>query len=69
VSQEVIIREDDCGTTDGIELTEISENDQVIETFDERINGRYPTQDVVDPATGEVLFTKDTMLRRDDTKT
>ena len=69
VSQEVIIREADCGTTDGIELYEISENGQVIESFDERINGRYPVSDIVDPATGEVLFTADTMLRRDDAKT
>ncbi|MBE6957489.1 MAG: DNA-directed RNA polymerase subunit beta', partial [Ruminococcaceae bacterium] len=69
VSQEVIIREEDCCTTDGIEVAEISENGQVIETFDERVHGRYPTEDIVDPATGEVLFTKDTMLRKDDAKT
>ena len=69
VSQEVIIREEDCCTTDGIEVAEISENGQVIETFDERVHGRYPTEDIVDPTTGEVLFTKDTMLRKDDAKT
>ena len=68
VSQEVIIREEDCRTTDGIEVAEISENGQTIETFDERVHGRYPTEDIVDPATGEVLFTKDTMLRKDDAK-
>ena len=68
VSQQVIIREDDCGTVDGIEISEISEYGQVIETFDERVHGRYPTEDIVDPATGEVLFTKDTMLRKDDAK-
>ena len=68
VSQEVIIREEDCRTTDGIEVAEISENGQVIETFNERVHGRYPTEDIVDPATGEVLFTKDTMLRKDDAK-
>ncbi len=56
VSQEVIIREDDCGTTDGIEVAEIEEHGQVIETFAERIHGRYPAEDIVDPATGEVLF-------------
>jgi len=69
VSQEVIIREEDCRTTDGIEVAEISENGQVIETFDERVHGRYPTEDIVDPKTGEVLFTRDTMLRKDDAKT
>ena len=69
VSQEVIIREDDCGTSDGIEVSEIEEHGQVIETFAERVHGRYPTEDIVDPETGEVLFTKDTMLRKDDAKT
>ena len=66
VSQEVIIREDDCGTDDGIEVSEIEEHGQVIETFAERVHGRYPTADIKDPQTGEVLFTKDTMLRKDD---
>ncbi|SCJ58052.1 DNA-directed RNA polymerase subunit beta' [uncultured Flavonifractor sp.] len=65
VSQEVIIREDDCGTTDGILVAEIEEHGQVIETSAERIHGRYPAQDLVDPATGEVLFTRDTMLRKE----
>ncbi|RKI71536.1 DNA-directed RNA polymerase subunit beta' [bacterium 1xD42-67] len=69
VSQQVIIREADCGTQDGILVSEIEEHGQVIETFAERIHGRYPTDDVVDPATGEVLFTKDTMLRKDDAET
>ncbi len=62
VSQEVIIREEDCGTQDGIEVSEIEEHGQVIETFGERLNGRYPAEDIVDPATGEVLFTRDTMM-------
>ena len=62
VSQEVIVREDDCGTTDGIEVQEI----EGIETFAERIHGRFPVEDIVDPQTGEVLFSKDTMLRKDD---
>ncbi len=69
VSQEVIIREDDCGTDDGIEVSEIEEHGQVIETFAERVHGRYPTADIKDPETGEVLFTKDTMLRKDDAET
>ncbi len=68
VSQQVIIREEDCGTKDGILVSEIEEHGQVIETFAERVHGRYPTEDIVDPATGEVLFTKETMLRKDDAK-
>ena len=44
VSQEVIIREEDCGTRDGIEVSEIEEYGQVIETFAERLHGRYPAE-------------------------
>jgi len=68
VAQEVIIREHDCGTHEGIVVSEISENGQVIETFAERLKGRYPTDDVVDPTTGEVLYTRDTMLMPEDAK-
>ncbi|MCI8303327.1 MAG: DNA-directed RNA polymerase subunit beta', partial [Lawsonibacter sp.] len=68
VSQQVIIREEDCGTGEGIIVSEIEEHGQVIETFAERIHGRYPVEDITDPQTGEVLFDKDTMLRKDDAK-
>ncbi len=66
VAQEVIIRERDCGTDEGILIGEISENGQVIETFGERLKGRFPVENIVDPATGEVLYTADTMLRQED---
>ena len=69
VSQQVIIREEDCGTREGILVSEIKEHGQVIETFAERVHGRYPTDDIVDPTSGEVLFTQNTMLRKDDAKT
>ena len=68
VSQEVIIRESDCGSTKGSWKSEIVEKGQTISTFGERIHGRYPVRDVVDEKTGEVLFTSDTMLREDDAK-
>ena len=68
VSQEVIIREDDCGTDDGIMVSEIVENGQVIETFGERLKGRYPVEDICDPKTGEVLISRDTMMTPDDAK-
>ncbi len=66
VSQEVIIREDDCGTDEGLLVSEISENGQIIETFAERLKGRYPVHDIVSPKTGEVLFTTDKMLMPED---
>ncbi len=68
VCQDVIIRSDDCGATTGIMAAEISENGQVIEQFSERINGRYPVNDIMKPGTDEVLFSKDHMLTSDDAK-
>ena len=62
VSQDVIIREQDCGATHGITVREISENGQVIEKFSDRIFGRYPVRDVVDPATGELLVPASQMI-------
>ena len=62
VSQEVIVREHDCGTHDGILVSEIVENGQTIETFGERLKGRYPVEDILDPATGEVVIPHDRMM-------
>ncbi len=62
VSQDVIIREEDCGTHEGFLTKEVLEKGQVIKTFAEAIHGRYPLEDIVDPATGEVLFDHDHML-------
>ena len=62
VSQEVIIREEDCHATEGIWVREISEGNSVVESFKERLNGRYALHDVHDPATGELLVSKDKMM-------
>jgi DNA-directed RNA polymerase subunit beta' len=66
VSQEVIIREDDCGTEDGIWIHEITDGNQVIEPFADRIMGRYPVYDVVHPETGEVIVPKGKLMNEDD---
>ena len=63
VSQDVIIREDDCGSTDGIWVREISEGDEMIEELATRLVGRYPVDDVVDPKTGEVIVSKDQYIK------
>ncbi len=62
VSQEVIIREDDCGAEDGLEIFDICEGKEAIETLHERLQGRYLVEDFVDEATGEVLVSKDKMM-------
>ena len=68
VSQEVIIREDDCGVTHGIKVSEISENGQIIERFADRLRGRFLVGDIVDDDTGEILLSKDKMLLETDAK-
>ncbi len=59
VSQDVIIRDDDCGATTGVWVSEISEGDEKIESFESRLLGRFPVDDIVDPSTGEVIVAKD----------
>ncbi len=62
VSQEVIIREEDCLTHDGITVSEINENGQIIETLEERLRGRYLAEDVPDFETGGVLASRNTLV-------
>lgn len=62
VSQDVIIREDDCGATEGIEVFEICDGKEIIESLHERLIGRYLCEDFVDKKTGEVLVSKDKMM-------
>ncbi len=62
VSQEVIIREEDCHVTHGIKVSEISENGQVIEKLSDRLRGRFLVGNVVDAETGEVLLGNDKMM-------
>ena len=66
VSQEVIIRERNCGTNQGIWVGAVIEKGDVIDTFGNRIRGRYPVNDVISPITGEVLHSKDTMMMPED---
>ena len=62
VSQEVIIREDDCGTTDGLEIFDIKAGENnVIEGLHERLIGRYLVDDFCD-SNGNTLVSKDVMM-------
>ena len=62
VSQDLIIREDDCGTTEGLEVYAIKDGNQVIESLQERLVGRYPLHEIIDPNTNEVLATPDKLI-------
>ena len=68
VSQEVIIRQHDCGATEGIEVCDIRDGNEMIEPFSERLMGRYPVFDVLHPETGELLVSKDKMMNEADAK-
>jgi DNA-directed RNA polymerase subunit beta' len=55
VSQDVIVREIDCGTDEGIALTDIVTNGEKIESLEERLTGRYAAEDIINPKTKEVM--------------
>ena len=62
VSQDIIVREDDCHTTEGLEVYELKDGNQLIEPLQERLIGRYPLNDIIDPKTKEVLCDTNTMI-------
>ncbi|MBI2873711.1 MAG: DNA-directed RNA polymerase subunit beta', partial [Firmicutes bacterium] len=67
VAQDVIVREEDCGTTSGIEVEEIRDGQEVIETLRERVIGRTSLEDVtvpdlMDPVSGEVISSGGTLV-------
>ena len=68
VSQEVIIREDDCGAKKGIRVFEIKDGKESIESFSERLVGRYLCEDFVDEKTGKILVSKDKLMDDNDAK-
>ena len=65
VSQDIIVREDDCGTTEGVEVFDIKDGNQIIEKMQERLLGRYPLHDVIDPNTKEVIVDTNTLITED----
>ena len=65
VSQDVIIREEDCHCHDGIEVYDITDGKEMIEPLKERLTGRYLLEDFVDEATGELIHAKDEMVTED----
>lgn len=65
VSQEVIIRELDCGTTKGITVCDIRDGNELIEKLQDRLPGRFTCHDVVHPETGELLIAEGEMIDYD----
>ena len=68
VAQDVIICDDDCGTEEGLTVSDIKDGNHVLETLEERLIGRYLFNDFVDEKTGEVLVSKDKMMTEEDAK-
>jgi DNA-directed RNA polymerase subunit beta' len=65
VAQDVIVRGEDCGTEEGIEIGPLVEGGEIIESIGERILGRVTLVDVTDPITGEVLVPKGVEIDED----
>ena len=63
VSQDVIIREEDCKCTEGMDVYDIFDGNRRIVTLNERLNGRYLLNDLVNEETGELIMSKDDMMR------
>ena len=72
VSQDVIIREEDCcadgGNIQGIEVEPIYEGDSIVESLKDRLEGRYAAIDICDPDTGEVYAVKNQMITLEQAK-
>ena len=68
VSQDVIVREEDCGCTDGIEVYDIMDGNSVIEPLSERLTGRFLFKPLVDEETGEVIMSNEHMMSEADAK-
>ena len=62
VSQDIIVREHDCGTDEYIEVEDIKDGNQIIEKLHERLVGRYAFENIVNPQTGELIVDTDTLI-------
>ncbi len=66
VSQDVIVKEEDCETEKGLYVEAIGGNGtQAVESLRERIAGRYAAEDLKDPASGEVIVERNEMIKKD----
>ena len=69
VSQNVRITAEDCGTHEGIEITDITSGNELIESLEERITGRVIAEDIIDPVSNEILFAEGTLITEEYART
>ena len=65
VSQDIIVREHDCETNEGLMLEDIKDGNQIVEKLEERLEGRYPLNDITNPETGELIVDTNTMINKE----
>jgi DNA-directed RNA polymerase subunit beta' len=68
VSQNVRISVEDCGTHEGIEISDIVDGNELIESLEERVTGRVIANDIMDPISNEILFSEGTLISEEDAK-
>ncbi|MGC8230651.1 DNA-directed RNA polymerase subunit beta' [Pseudobacillus badius] len=65
VAQDVIVREDDCGTDRGLLIRSIKEGTEIIEPLEERLVGRYARRTIAHPETGEIIAQENDLIDED----
>ncbi|MCM3113338.1 DNA-directed RNA polymerase subunit beta' [Lederbergia lenta] len=65
VAQDVIIREDDCGTDKGLLVASLKDGTEIIEPLEERLIGRHARKKIIHPETGAVLVTENELIHED----
>ena len=65
VTQDLVVTEDDCGTTNGVEMRALVEGGEVIQALRDRVLGRVTATDVVNPDDGEVVIAAGTLIDED----
>ncbi len=66
VAQDVIVREDDCGTNESLTVSDIKDGNHILETLEERLIGRFLFNPICDKETGEVICDNEHMLTKED---
>jgi DNA-directed RNA polymerase subunit beta' len=69
VTQDLVVTEDDCGTTNGVAMKALVEGGEVVEALRERILGRVTASDLLHPETQEVLYSAASLLNEDEVET